>query len=276
MATHEATGSNDTIYHVTVGDISIAYRTDGSGFPLILIVGYGSTMHIWESAMIQNLSSHYKVILFDNRGIGDSTTGSEPFSIGQFSEDTAGLLNAIGIQQAHVLGWSMGAMIAQELVLRHPEMVSKLILCAPLCDANMFPPSYEVIQKLTDTSGTPEERGMRSISTLFPDEWIENNGQRIGEVFFRPMGIIPEETIGKQSMAIAFWTGTTERLGEIGSPVLLVAGTDDCLVIPENSRFMSKKIPNAQLEMIENAGHGLMFQYPKLFCEKVIDFLKKE
>jgi len=274
MATQESNGSNATIHHETVGDISIAYRTFGSGFPLILIVGYGSTMHIWESAMIQNLASHYKVILFDNRGIGDSSAGSEPFSIEQFAEDTAGLLSALGIQQAHVLGWSMGAMIAQELVLRHPEMVNKLILCSPLCDTKMFPPSFEVIQKLTETSGTPEERGMRSISTLFPDEWMQNNSQRISEVFFRPMGIVPEETFGKQTMAIAFWTGTTDRLGEIGSPVLLVAGTDDCLVLPENSRFMSNKIPNAQLELFENGGHGLMFQFPELFCDKVIDFLR--
>jgi len=264
----------DSDNSVDVGDITLAYRSFGSGYPLMLIMGYGSTMNLWETALIQKLAMHYRVIVFDNRGIGNSTPGTNAFSIEQFADDTAGLLDALDIRQAYILGWSMGAMIAQELVLRHPEKVNKLILYAAHCDAALYPPAPEVIQKLTDTSGTPEERGMRFISTLFPDEWIQNNGQRIGEVFFRPMGIIPEETIGKQSMAIAFWTGTTERLGEIGSPVLLVAGTDDCLVIPENSRFMSKKIPNAQLEMIENAGHGLMFQYPKLFCEKVIEFLR--
>ena len=75
-------------------------------------------------------------------------------------------------------------------------------------------------------------------------------------------------------MAIDAWKGSAERLGEIRTPVLLIAGTEDCLVVPQNSRFMSEKIPDAQLDLIENGGHGLMFQYPDMFCEKVVAFLE--
>lgn len=259
---------------INVDDINMGYRVFGSGAPLILIMGYGSTMNLWESDLVSKLAARFKVITFDNRGIGSSGTGTKPFSIEQFCEDTSGLMDALGIPQAHVLGWSMGSLIAQELALRHPSRVNKLILYAAHCDAEMFPPVPEIIQQLTDTTGTPQERGMRYIGVLFSDNWLQSHGKRIGEIFFRPMGSIPEETVGQQAMAIGAWQGSADRLGEIRSPVLLIAGAEDCLVVPQNSRFMSEKIPDARLDLIENGGHGLMFQYPDIFCEKVVGFLE--
>ena len=273
MIKNDTTESSAAGCSINVEDISMGYRVFGSGYPLLLIMGYGSTMNLWESSLIRKLASRFKVVVFDNRGIGISTTGTKPFSIGQFCEDTAGLMDALGIQQAHVLGWSMGSLIAQELVLRYPSKVNKLILYSTYCSAEMFPPSPEIIQQLTDMTGTPEERGMRFISTLFPGIWLQNNGHRIGEIFFRPMGNMPEETLQQQSKAIDEWNGSEGRLGKIYNPVLLISGTEDCLVLPQNSHFMHEKIPNAQLDLIGNGGHGLMFQYPDIFCEKVVAFL---
>ncbi len=271
---HETSVPGETECSIDVADISIGYSVFGSGYPLLLIMGYGSTMNLWEPGLISKLASRFKVIIFDNRGIGSSEIGTNTFSIEQFCEDTSGFMDALGIQQAHVLGWSMGSLIAQELVLRHPSKVNKLILYAAHCGAEMFPPSSEIIQQLTDTTGTPQERGMRYIGVLFPDNWLQHHGKRIGEIFFRPMGNIPKETVRQQAMAIDAWKGSAERLGDIRTPVLLITGAEDCLVVPQNSRFMSEKIPDAQLDVIENAGHGLMFQYPDIFCEKVVDFLE--
>lgn len=273
-ATLETLGSSETECSISVADISMGYRIFGSGYPLFLIMGYGSTMNLWEPGLISKLASQFKVVVFDNRGIGRSGAGTKAFSIEQFCEDTSGLMDALGIQQAHVLGWSMGSLIAQELVLRHPSKVNKLILYAAHCGAEMFPPRPEIIQRLTDVTGTPQERGMRYINVLFPDNWLQNHGKRIGEIFFRPMGNIPEETVGQQAMAIDAWKGSAGRLNEIRSPVLLIIGAEDCLVVPRNSCFMSEKIPKAQLDLIENGGHGLMFQYPDIFCEKIVGFLK--
>jgi pimeloyl-ACP methyl ester carboxylesterase len=275
MQNNESIESSTDVCSINVEDISMGYRVFGIGYPLILIMGYGSTMNLWESALISKLASQYKVIIFDNRGIGNSNTGTKPFSIEQFCEDTAGFMDALDIQQAHVLGWSMGSLIAQELILRHPSRVNKLILYSTYCSEGMFPPNPEIIQQLTDMTGTPEERGMRFISVLFPGIWLQNNGHRIGEIFFRPMGNLPEETLQQQSKAIDEWNGSEDLLGEIHNPVLLITGTEDCLVLPQNSHFMHEKIPNAQLDLIENGGHGLMFQYPDMFCEKVVGFLAK-
>jgi pimeloyl-ACP methyl ester carboxylesterase len=266
--------SDNTDHLIQVGDIHMSYRIYGNGYPLVMIMGYGNTMRLWDPMLIRSLSSYYKLIIFDNRGMGDTGTGQRPFSIEQFADDTAGLMGALDIRQAHVLGWSMGALIAEEVALRHPGKVNKLILYAVHCNANLFPSTPEVIQKLTDMSGSPKERGMRFISTLFPPDWLRSNQERIKEIFYRPLGSIPPETMNKQSMAIGKWKGCCDRLGEIKNSALIITGADDILVPPQNAHYLAGKIPNAQLVLYENGGHGLMFQYPEKFSEKVIDFLK--
>ena len=266
--------SDDVDRLVQVGDIKIGYRIYGNGYPLVMIMGYGSTMKLWEPGLIHTLSSFFKLIVFDNRGMGNTEEGQRSFTIEQFADDTAGLMDALGIRQAHVLGWSMGALIAEEVVLRHPDKVNKLVLYAAHCNAGLFPPTPEVIQKLTDTSGTPEEQGMRFISVLFPSDWLQSHGERIKEIFYRPMGNISTKTMAKQSMAIGTWKGCCDRLGEIKNPTLLITGADDLLVPPQNTRYLVGKFPNAKSELCENSGHGLMFQFPDIFSEKVMDFLR--
>lgn len=270
---HQPSGSENGARQVRAGEITMSCRVLGSGQPLLLIMGYGSTMNLWEPQLLDRLAERFRVIVFDNRGIGGTEKGAQPFSIGRFAEDSAALLHSLGVGQAHVLGWSMGSLIAQELALRHPSLVDRLVLHAAHCDAKMFLPSPGVLARLTDMSGTPEERGMRYISVLFPDSWLRENGQRLKEIFFRPMGPVPEESVGLQAAAIDGWEGTTGRLGAIGNRTLLITGALDQLVVPDNSRYMSERIPDAELSIIENGGHGVMFQFPGTFCDMVTGFL---
>lgn len=261
---------------VRVNDIAMSCRIYGQGDPLVMIMGYGSTMNLWEEGLLKNLAARFQVIVFDNRGIGGTEAGERAFSIEQFADDAAGLLDALGRGRAHVMGWSMGAMIAQELARRHPGKVNKLVLYAAHCDAELYPPAPEVIRKLTDTSGTQEEQGMRFISLLFPPEWLQSHGERLKEIFFRPMGEIRPEILAKQSQAIDAWKSGCGLLDRIHNSTLIIAGEADVLVPPQNSRYLAGKIPRARLDLIEGAGHGLMFQVPEVFCEKVIGFLMEK
>jgi len=267
------TGKSGETFSLSVDDIVMSCRVFGEGYPLVLIMGYGSTMNLWEPGLLELFASRFRVFVFDNRGMGDTGAGTESLSIARMADDTAGLMRALNIRQAHVLGWSMGSLIAQELFFRHPSLVGKLALYAAHCDAEMFPPSPDVLAMLTDASGTPEERGMRYIGVLFPERWMQSNGQRLKEIFYRPMGRIPEEITARQSEAIGSWGGTTERLPLLDKPTLLITGSEDRLVIPRNASYMAENIPLSQLCAVENAGHGLMFQYPELFFEKVAAFL---
>jgi len=118
---------------VHVVDIDIAYTTLGKGRPFLLISGAGANMDAWAPSTLKNLSTNHTVIVFDNRGVGNTTTGTKPFSIQQLANDTAGLLDALKIQKADVLGYSMGGMVAQQLAVTHPEKVNRLLLVAASC-----------------------------------------------------------------------------------------------------------------------------------------------
>ncbi len=250
---------------VRVEDIDMNYRIYGSGYPLLLIMGYGATMNLWEERLLRSLSKKYKVIVFDNRGIGKTSAGLKEFTIEQFAEDTYELMLALNIEKAHVLGWSMGASIAQELALNHPEKVRKLILYASLCHPEIFPPEPQVLSRLENTLGTPSEKGYEWLRLIFPADWIKYNQDRIREIFQRPLGNMNPETILKQAAAINKWEGSCNRIPFLKHDTLVIDGKDDLILPSENATYLASKLPNSKLILIAEAGHGLMFQSPDKF-----------
>jgi pimeloyl-ACP methyl ester carboxylesterase len=118
---------------VQVEDIDIAYKKSGKGDPILLVNPAQADMNAWEPSTLKELSSNHTVIVFDNRGVGNTTTGNKPFSIHQFANDTAGLLDALVIEKADVLGYSLGSLVAQQLAVTQPEKINRLILIAASC-----------------------------------------------------------------------------------------------------------------------------------------------
>lgn len=259
---------------VRVGDIDIAYRSFGKGEPILLIMGFSGPMDMWQPYFLTALSSRYNVIIFDSRGIGASGVTDKKFSIELFADDAAGLLDALEIKKADILGWSMGTNVAQELVLRHPEKVNKLILYAadPGGEECIQPPGP--LQEVTDTSGTLAEREKRVMKVLFPEKWLKANPD-FRKYFPAPKEVTPVENINRQAQAMFEWQGAFKRLSRIKCPTLLITGSEDLIPPPVNSFNMAKKIPTARVVEIKGAGHGLMYQYPAKFTKAVLDFLKK-
>ncbi|MFZ0510685.1 MAG: alpha/beta hydrolase [Candidatus Nitrosopolaris sp.] len=142
---------NIPVKKVHVGDIDIAYKTFGKGDPILLISGASSDMNAWKPSTLGNLSSNHTVIVFDNRGVGNTTTGTKPFSFQQLANDTAGLLDALKIQKADVLGYSLSSGVAQQLIVTHPEKVNRLILIAASCGGKeAIPPNPQVVKFFSD------------------------------------------------------------------------------------------------------------------------------
>src|SRR5215831_7637200 len=142
---------NIPVKKVQVVDIDIGYKTFGNGEPFLLISGSGMKMDGWEPSILKNLSTNHTVIVFDPRGVGNTTTGTKPFSIQQFANDTAGLLDALKIQKADVLGFSQGSFTAQQLTVTHPEKVNRLILYASSCGGKeSISPSPEFLKSSKD------------------------------------------------------------------------------------------------------------------------------
>jgi pimeloyl-ACP methyl ester carboxylesterase len=162
---------------VQVGDIDIAYKKIfGKGDPILLISGSGLVMDAWDSTMLRDLSSNHTVIIFDNRGVGNTTVGTKPFSIIQFANDTSGLLEALKIQKADVLGFSMGSFIAQELTLLHPQKVNRLLLYGPSCGGKEnIPQSPDVVKILSDFVYNRSQDVGKLLSVTFPQSWIKSH-----------------------------------------------------------------------------------------------------
>jgi pimeloyl-ACP methyl ester carboxylesterase len=262
---------------VRVHDIDMSYRVMGEGHPLLLITGYGATMDLWDPVMLRELSLRYKVVMFDNRGIGKTTASDKPFTIGLFAEDTIGFMDALKIGKAYILGWSMGAFIATELALKYPERVGKLILYAGNCGwkgKEVVQASPEVASALMDLSGTQEERGKRLINILFPTKWLDSHPEFLKNLpgpKEPPSRIIIE----KQGQAINAWPGTCDRLDKITHPTLFITGTEDVIIPPVNSLLMASRVRGSWVIRLPG-GHSNMYQYPETFSRCLLTFLEAE
>jgi pimeloyl-ACP methyl ester carboxylesterase len=254
---------------VRVGDIDIAYKIFGKGKPLLLIPGFSMTMDMWDPNMLNRLSSNHTIIVFDNRGIGQTTAGNDPkkFSISQFANDTAGFLASLKLDDTSndILGLSLGGFIAQEFVLTYPDRVDKLILLVSSCGGKeSIPPQLSPEAFRSMVSGNASKALF--LSTLFPKEWINENIDYIEKNFVFPMGKIRTQNLLLQSQAAGNWEAC-DRLSNTTNPTLVVAGTEDITAPPANSVMMAEKIPGAWLVQIRGGGHGLIFQYPNEFSE---------
>jgi pimeloyl-ACP methyl ester carboxylesterase len=259
---------------VQVGDIDIAYKTFGKGDPILLINGYSFAMDSWDPVLLETLASNHTVIIFNNRGIGNTTSGSEQFSIEQFANDTAGLLEALNIRKADVLAWSLGGRIAQELTLSYPDRVGKLILYAIGCGGEeSVPQSQEVRNEFVNGTGTAEERISRLVPLFFPQEWRNENPNYL-ENIPKTTETILNQTLNKQIEAAANSVPTCDRLKNITQPTLVIVGTDDAATPAANSVRMAELIPGSWLVQIKGGGHGLMYQYPEQFSNIVETFLE--
>jgi pimeloyl-ACP methyl ester carboxylesterase len=252
---------------------TLAFKDLGPGFPLVMINGFASPMDTWNPPLLAGLARAFRVIVFDNRGTGYSAASAGPFSIPLFADDTVALMDTLGIGRAHVLGLSMGASVAQELALAHPERVERLVLVAGTCGGKeMVRMRPETWAALADRSGGPAELADRMFSVLFTREWLATHDpwKYCPEV----QETTSEDNAARQAEAFFSWPGSYDRLPGIHSPTLIVTGTDDAVIPQENSRILAARIPGARLAKFPGAGHGLQYQCPGAFTRAVLEFLR--
>jgi pimeloyl-ACP methyl ester carboxylesterase len=280
---------------VHVGDIDIAYKTFGKGEPILLIQGLGGSMNSWHPSILKELSSNHTVIIFDNRGVGNTTTGTKQFSIQQFANDTVGLLDGLKIQKANVLGFSMGSFIAQQLAVTHPEKLNRLLLVAPSCGGKESIPQSPENLKLTEKfisileNNTPIEpqEWETIVSWGYGPTWIKlhpNLRNMILETIpTNPKDLVPsfmtlnaymQQNNAVQNWKSTNWSGVCSQLTKISQPTLVMTGTEDLAIPgPANSIIIAGKITGAWLVQIPAAGHSVMDQYPAEVAEILNTFL---
>jgi pimeloyl-ACP methyl ester carboxylesterase len=262
---------------VKVNNLNMYYEIHGKGFPLIMIMGLSANVYWWDPPFLEELARHFQILIFDNRGVGRSDDPQVDFSIKTMAEDLAALMDAVDIRRAHVLGISMGGMIAQEFALNWPERVEKLVLCATNCGgAEQILASNEVLQTLMSFAQREHDQELvkETLPLLLSEDFIAENPQWIEE---RTAAILKIPTTpssyGRQLGAIMNFH-TFERLGSITAPVLVLHGKKDILIPPENAKILAEKIPGAELALFENSAHLVFSQETQIVTNAIVEFLR--
>jgi len=267
------TNPESIIRYADITNARIAYKVFGTGYPLIMCVGYATNMDLWSTKAIEMLHQKYMVIVFDYRGMGYSTNSDTSVTIDLLAEDVNELMINLGFPKAHILGWSMGSYVAQMFAVRHPEKVNKLVLYAANCgDTITINPAQEIIDILSNPSSTPLEL----LGTLFPDDWLAAHPE---PWTFLPEAREPTNTaaIGLQYLAVQRWLspggGSAGHLHELSMPVMMICGNQDKVVPCQNSSILADSIRSSTLIKVQDSGHGLMYQLPETFANYVLAFL---
>ena len=267
-----------------INNVEINYHTVGDGQPLLFIAGLGVDNMCWIY-QVPKFQEFFKVIVFDNRGIGKSTGNIAPYSIRMMADDAVELLKYLNIEKSHIVGTSMGGMIAQEIAINYPNMVDKLVLCSTFAKPQNM---VEIIMKgvkdiigynALDIFGINPHRLVFEklfsylLQQIFSEEFLLENKKLIEETLRKYLSKLTYvETFLKQTGAV-YTHNTFDRLNLIKAETLIITGMEDKLVVPECSDILAEKISRSKLKKIEHAGHGMHFEMPDVFNRIVIDFL---
>jgi len=259
---------------VPVGEIELDYERSGnaSGPPLLLIMGMSGTALHWGEPFLELLRADFDVIAYDHRGVGASTPLAGPVTIRQMAEDAAGLLAALELDSAHVVGISMGGMIAQELALAHRERIRTLTLGCTFCGGpgSALAPEAVMVKLGKAMASGDRELALRAGWEINVSAAMAVNDEAYAR--FREIGnrrAVAVEVIMQQLQACTAHD-TYERLPELaGLPTLVIHGTEDELLPVQNGKLIASRIPGSQLEIFDGVGHLFFWERPERSAELV-------
>lgn len=252
--------------------VNINYRVEGQGEPLVMIMGFSATRSGWIR-QIPFFKKYYRVITLDNRGVGKSDKPPGPYTTRIMADDTLGLMDLLGIEKAHVMGVSMGGMIAQELAINYPQRVMKLILACTY--ASQDETSGDTLEQAEFLQPTPGEKASAMIGLAFNKPLYRFIFGVLAKVQTRFVGNSTSVGIAGQSEACRKHN-TLERLPLITAPTLVIVGTGDRIIKPVSSEVIAGRIPNARLVRVEGGSHCFSFEMKNEFNREVLNFLRTD
>ncbi|HKG40720.1 MAG TPA: alpha/beta hydrolase [Nitrososphaeraceae archaeon] len=250
---------------VRVGDIDVAYKMFGKGEPILLFNGASDSMDAWDPSFLTGLSSNHTVIVFDQRGIANTTAGTEPYTYQQLANDTAGLLDALKIPKADVMGYSLGSYLAQQLTMMYPDKVNSLVLIGSSCggkDHTPKPPEFlelqaEIVNNSLNNIPMTQEEIKSLVTASLGSGWVKLHPESL-EGFenittfqqlkpaVNPEMVNNQNNVGKHWEDNPAWSGACDELAKLDKPTLVITGTDDNFYQPHvNSLKIVEKIPGA-------------------------------
>jgi pimeloyl-ACP methyl ester carboxylesterase len=264
---------------VSTGGVDFAYRElgTGTGVPVVFLTHLAAVLDNWDPRVVDGIATQHRVITFDNRGVGASS-GSTPNTIQAMAEDAVRFIRALGLEKVDLLGFSMGGMVAQMIAQTEPQLVRRMII------AGTGPAGGEGIKNVTRLSHLDTIRGLLTLQD--PKQFLfftrTANGRRAGKEFLARLKertenrdkAISLRSYGAQLKAIHRWgLAEPQDLSVIRQPVLVANGESDRMVPTTNSLDLAHRLPDSELELYPDAGHGGIFQFHQQFVARALAFL---
>ncbi|MGH7770862.1 MAG: alpha/beta fold hydrolase [Candidatus Binatia bacterium] len=271
---------------VRVDDIEIYYELYGRGDPLVLIAGTGISCAPWRIFQVPEFSKYYQVLIYDHRGLGRTDKPDMPYTTRLFAKDCAGLMDALGINRAHIMGHSMGGRVAQWVALDCPEKVRSLVLSGSgsgkFKDDVDYPRGIpldaciEMIEKGYDQYQHKHWEG----SFMFTQEFAREHADIVKRFQDTILEDLPPLKCYLRHVIARQCHETTELLSQINSPTLVIVGSRDTVEggtgsHVESSRILAERIPNAEFVMVQGGAHGYLRQMPEKGHPPILDFLRR-
>ncbi len=260
--------------YARVNGIRMYYEEHGRGTPLVLIMGYGDDCRKW-ARQVPAFARHHRVVVFDNRGVGRTAVPRAGYSISNFARDTAGLIDHLGLGRAHLLGYSMGGRIAQDVAVHYPDRLRSLLLCA----TSARPSAFNRYTLWLDRVLIPRY-GLGAVAPFGPiyqytRGYFERHLGTLVAKLRRPApSRAPLRGLLGQARAIAAHD-TSRDLHRIAAPTLVLLGDQELLNPLPDARFLARRIPHATLQVLKGGGHGFLWEVPRAFNSAVLAFTRR-
>jgi pimeloyl-ACP methyl ester carboxylesterase len=259
------------VAHTSLG--AVGYRVVGSGPPLVMITSYNTSMEDWDPRFVDALARHYRVVIFDNAGIGDTQRLPGPLTIDAMARQTGALIDALHLSRPDVLGWSMGGMIAQALAVLDPSRVHRLVLCAT------FPGTGRAVVPAATYASLIRLGPKQVEAALFPANQAKAYNAFVAAISGYPPAARPSSAVlAAERRAVALWWSGSDpagrKIAEISAPTLIADGTADWADPTANAHTLASVIPGAKLVLYPDAAHAFLFQDATRFAAVVGSFLK--
>jgi aminoacrylate hydrolase len=256
----------------SIGDCHLYYERHGAGFPILLITGLAGTAQYWRE-QIPSFSRSFEVIVHDHRGMGESDPAKSVATMERLAADTVALMNALGIEKAHVIGHSAGGAVAQILAIEHPQRLQSAVIAAswPTTDAyfrRLFSFRKEILMRLG-----PASYVQANTLLIYPAEYIARNNEKLRLAEAQALAHFPSpETMMSRIDAILAFDRTAD-LSRIRTPTLVVAAQDDLVTPAYFSEELARRIPGAEAKFLAHGGHYFTQVVPRTFHQAVFPFL---
>jgi len=258
---------------LTQDNIPLRYIIQGTGPTIVFVLGYGMTLDEWPGKLISTLATSFRVILYNHRGVSGVMNPAVKFTIPQGAQDLHDLITQLADGPVHIMGYSMGGSIGLEYSIRYPELVDHLVLIGADCGGSECilrddRITEEMGKELPDIHAYLERAGRLLLTESFrkqhpdPMSWFIDHGE-----------VADPRSVMEQYEALATWKGVYPELHLIKKPVLVITGDRDIVTPPENATILADAIPGAELVVVEDTGHGLIFQEPVRVGEMISRFL---